>query len=90
MGKKPNGYSIERINNDGNYDPDNCKWATSAEQSRNKRKYKNNKSGITGVFKVGKKWRPSIRVDGKLIHLGYFINFNEAVQARKDAELKYW
>jgi hypothetical protein len=36
-----NGYSetlkIERINNDGNYEPDNCKWATDLEQSFNKR-----------------------------------------------------
>lgn len=37
MGRKPSPiYTIERINNDGNYEPTNCKWATQKEQSINK------------------------------------------------------
>ena len=38
MGRKLSPYhTIERINNDGNYEPGNCKWATYAEQNHNKR-----------------------------------------------------
>jgi hypothetical protein len=37
MGEHPGrGFSIERINNDGDYEPSNCKWATKLEQGRNR------------------------------------------------------
>ncbi len=36
MGEKPTGMSLERINNDKGYSPDNCRWATKREQDRNK------------------------------------------------------
>ena len=40
MGERPEGKTLDRKNNNGNYTPENCRWATKLEQVNNTRKTK--------------------------------------------------
>lgn len=92
MGDCPEGMSLDRINPLGNYEPSNCRWATSSIQSYNQLKRTDNTSGRTGVYlnKSSNKWVSQIGFEGKVVFLGSFKNFEDAVKARKEAEIKYY
>lgn len=92
MGECPEGLTLERKDVNQGYTPENCIWADRTTQARNKRTYKNNSSKHRGVcmYKNSKKWVAYISVNKKVKHLGSYEELEEAVKARKEAEIKYW
>lgn len=70
---------------------DNLSECSNQENGMNCQLSKNNTSGFNGVcFDVPRnKWQAQIMVDGKSKHLGRFQGFEEAVSARKKANIKY-
>lgn len=89
MGKKPSKeLSLERVDNNKGYNPDNCKWATASEQVINTRIRKDNTSGVKGVTynKLRKTWGASIQRNNESMWLGAHKTKQEAINARERAE----
>lgn len=93
MGLKPSSkHSLDRINNNGNYEPSNCRWSLRSTQTINSRKQKGTKSKYKGVvFMVDRQqWHARIAISGKQTHLGQFKTEEEAYQARLIAEKEHY
>ena len=88
MGERPSlDYSLERIDVNGDYCKENCKWATEEEQAYNKRRFSSNTSGRTGVYwcKMLGKWK--VVFAGK--HQMVTDSFEEACEHRTKLELEF-
>lgn len=70
----------------------NLRLATRQQNQFNRRHQKNNKLGVKGVCwcRRAKKYRSTIKLNRKVIHLGYFPSLEEADKAYRDAEVKYF
>ena len=85
VGKKPSPeLTLDRINNDGNYEPGNVRWATQSEQQSNKR---NNSIWGAGIWqRPDGSFATFIQLRGKCFRLGTFDTQEMAVGVRKEFE----
>ena len=77
------GLTLDRLDVNGNYAPENCRWTDKNTQAQNTRKLRNtNKSGYRGVCwdkSIGK-WKVQITINSKIKYLGYFTDPEEGAR----------
>lgn len=86
MGERPKGFSIDRIDNNGDYSKDNCRWSDIHTQASNRR----NSNKFVGVsyIKSDNNWQAHLMIRGKR-YCKYFRKFEDAVAYRKELEMRY-
>lgn len=88
MGECPDGLTIDRIEGTKGYYKGNCRWASYTTQARNRKQYTDMPTGVS-VLPSGR-FRATICTNYKSRHIGCFSTIDQAVTARKEAELSDW
>lgn len=84
------GVEVDHIDgNPLNNSRSNLRLCTHAENMRNRRMHRNNRTGLKGVYPAEGRWRAQIRVDGRKVNLGYFDSPINAHLAYAAASEKY-
>lgn len=86
------GLSLDRIDNNGNYCKENCRWTDRTTQSYNKRKLSTNKSGKTGVCwnKSASLWVVYFSIDKTKKYIGSFNYLWDAIYTRMQKEQEFY
>lgn len=91
MGECPPGYELERLDGSLSYSLENCVWSDEFTQAQNRKTFKNNTSGKTGVnWDERRKIWTVVLQHNKVKHKGgYYADFDAAVRAREQLEIEH-
>ena len=80
------GLSIDRIDVNGNYEPDNCRWTDAETQCLNQRIRKDNKTGHKGIYFSNGTYKVQLRRNKKRYYFGSYKTLEEAVSVLYEAK----
>lgn len=91
LGPRPLNYSLDRIDNNGNYEIGNVRWASRKDQNNNKGPYKNSSTGITGISVIHPKgkykttrYQTRVYIKNKRVELYKGPSLEKAILIMKD------